>query len=342
VAALLIGPPADDGSPLDPASTGPLGTKGLVRLLERLGGDVAVLDGPPGAGVDVALVLADRLGDARREEVLAWVRAGGTLVVTDPSSSLVPVPVVGELSDPGPGAAGCGIDALEDVGRVEVDGVGFGVGLQERGCLGEGDRYLVVAAPAGQGTVVAVGGAGAWVNDHLGDGDNAVLAAALLAPSPGTSVAILREPPVGDGTRSLQDLVGDGVRQALLQLGLAFLVYALWRGRRLGAPVPEPQPVELAASELVVAVGDLLQHGRHRDRAAATIRDDVRRHLAERLGLPSGAPPVTVAEVAADRTGLDRDRLEALLAPSPVGGDGELAELASDAHAVSEELARAR
>ncbi|MEX2659848.1 MAG: DUF4350 domain-containing protein [Acidimicrobiales bacterium] len=342
VAALLVGPPPADGAPLDPASTGPLGVQGLVRLLERLGADVTVLDEPPSEGVDVAVVLSDRLGSARRDEVRAWVRGGGTLVVADPGSELLVVPVVADLADPRAGEAGCGIEALRGVAVLHVDGVGFDLGLRDVGCLGDGDSFFVAASPAGGGTIVAVGGAGVWVNDSLADADNAVLAGALLAPGPGTSVGILVQPPVGAGTKTLTDLLDDGVKQALLQLGVAFLLYALWRGRRLGGPVDEAQPVELAASELVLAVGDLLQQGRHRGRAAATISDDVRRRLAERLGLPATAPAEAVVDVAADRTGLDRDRLAGVLCPVPLRGDGELAVLASDAHTLSEELARAR
>lgn len=342
VAALLVGPPPADGAPLDPASTGPLGAQGLVRLLERLGADVTVLDEPPSEGVDVAVALADRLGSARRDEVRAWVRGGGTLVVADPGSELLVVPVVADVDDPRAGEAGCGIEALRDVAAVEVDGVGFDLGVRDVGCLGDGDSFFVAASPAGGGTIVAVGGAGVWVNENLGDADNAVLAGALLAPRPGTSVAILVPPPVGAGTKTLAELLDDGVKQALLQLGVAFLLYALWRGRRLGRPVDEPQPVELAASELVLAVGDLLHQGRHRGRAAATIGDDLRRRLAERLGLPANAPAETVADVAAGRTGVDRDRLVGVLSPVPLKGDGELATLAADAHTVTEELARAR
>ncbi len=342
VGALVIGAPEGEGAALDPTSSGPLGALGLVRFLEELDAEVALAQDAPGREIDVALVLADRLGSARRDDVLAWVRGGGTLVVADPGSALVPVPVIGELSDPRAGEAGCGIDALAGVGALDVDGLGFDLGVRDRGCLGDGTSFFVAASPLGDGTIVSVGGAGAWVNERLGDRDNAVLAGALLAPAPGTVVAVLLAPLVGDGTASLTDLVGDGVKQALLQLGLAFLLYALWRGRRLGGPVPEEQPVTLAASELVVAVGNLLQQGRHHERAAAMIRNDLRRHLAARLGLPVDASPDAVAEAAGDRTGLDHAHLLRLLAPAPTRGDGDLAALASDAHAVTEELARAR
>ena len=313
-----------------------------MRLLERLGADVALSSGVPGVGVDIALVLADRGGDDRRDELRAWVRGGGTLVVADPTSALQVVPVVDELVDPRAGDSGCGIDALEGVGEVSVEGLGFDLGLRDRGCLGDGDGFFVVDSPVGDGTVVAVGGAGAFVNDRLGDADNAVLAGALLAPIPGRSVQVLLDPPAGSGTETLVDLVGDGVEQGLAQLGIAFVVYALWRGRRLGRPVEEAQPVELAASELVVAVGELYRQGRHHDRAAAAIRHDVRRRLAERLGLPATTPVEVVVEQASRRTGLDAERLATLLDPARTGGESDLVVLAGQAHAVDEELARAR
>jgi hypothetical protein len=348
VGALLVGPPAEDGEALDPESSGRLGALGLVRTLESLGAEVAPTRGAPGPDVDVAVVLGDRLGREGQDDLLAWVRGGRTLVVADPSSPLVQVEPTGEVVDPRRDAGGCGIEALREVEELSVQGVGFDLGVRGRGCLSDGDGgSFVVATPLGDGTVVAVGGAAVWVNERLGRADNAVLAAALLAPTGGTQVAVVLPALVGGGSASLTDLVGDGPKQALLQLGVAFTLYALWRGRRLGRPVPEPQPVELAASELVVAVGDLLQQGRHHGRAAEVIREDLRRHLAARLGLPASAAPAHVAEVAAARTGLDRLRLSDLLAPAPaasapVGGDDELVALAAAASAVTEELDHVR
>ena len=86
---LLQGSP-DDHPPLDPRSDEPDGTSALVALLEELGADVELSVGLPGADDDVALVLQDRLDEAQTAAVLDWTRAGGTLVVTDPSSSLTP------------------------------------------------------------------------------------------------------------------------------------------------------------------------------------------------------------------------------------------------------------
>ena len=99
---------------------------------------------------------------------------------------------------------------------------------------------------------------------------------------------------------------------------LAFELLALRRARRRGRPVAEPQPVQLAGAELVVAVGNLLQRAKGRGQAAGLLTDDLRRSLAERLGLPASAPPDQVADTVAARSGVPRERvLRILTHPAP-------------------------
>ena len=45
---VVAGRGEEEGNPLDPASPGPLGTKGLVEVLRELGGEVRVSGEPPG------------------------------------------------------------------------------------------------------------------------------------------------------------------------------------------------------------------------------------------------------------------------------------------------------
>jgi hypothetical protein len=328
-ALLVAGRPDDGGPPLSPDGTGPLGTKALVLLLEELGAEVDVTPSAPTEAHDVALVLADDLDDAGRAAVGAWLEAGGTLVVADPSSPLAP-PAREATTAPAL-ERGCDVPALAGVARVAPSGGALLVaGEGATSCF---DGFVVV----GDG-LVAVGGAGAFVNGVLGDEDNAALAAALLAPAPGTRVAILQPPLPGGGTRSLADLVGDGVRSLLWQLAIAFVIFALWRARRLGGVVAERQPVELPASELVVAVGNLLQQARHQEAAGNLLRDDLRRALAERLGLGPAASPEQVAEVASTRTGIPAARLLHVLRPSPLAGADDLVGLAVEAEALRREV----
>ena len=109
---------------------------------------------------------------------------------------------------------------------------------------------------------------------------------------------------------------------ALAQLLIAFVVFALWRGRRLGRPVAEVQPVEIAGSELVVAVGNLLQKAGRPEIAAERLRSDLHHDLTARLGLPVTTPPDVVADLAAARTGVERDAVaRALAGPLPTTPD---------------------
>jgi hypothetical protein len=166
-----------------------------------------------------------------------------------------------------------------------------------------------------------------------------VLLTSLLAPSAGTgSVWVLRPPPPGGGRASLGDLVAPRVRLALWQLAVAFAVLALWRARRLGRPVAEPQPVRLPGSELVVAVGHLLQRAKGRGQAAGLLADDLRRSLAERLGLPPSTPADQVADAAAQRTGVARERVLRALAPRPPRDEAELVALSHAVDAVRREV----
>jgi len=353
LAALLGGRPPVQGDPLDPRSSGPLGTKALVDVLGELGARVEVVAGVPEADTDVALLLADLLDDGDREALLAWVREGGRLVAADSTSPLTPE-VVGVTSlgitTPSLAPGDCPLAALGEVGRVGAPGGSvYAVDEGAVGCYPRGEGSWLVARAEGEGTVVAVGGPATFTNIELGAQDNALLAAALLigvrdggAGRP--TVAVLETPPPGAGDATLTDLIDPSVGSAFLQLLIAFGVVVLWRSRRLGRPVVERLAVEVPGSELVVAVGNLLQTARRPGRAAALLRADARRLLAERLGLPVTAPAEVLADAAASRTGLRRSDVLAVLddgetpVPGAPGGpqtdDAQLVALAQSAERV--------
>jgi len=344
-AALIGGRRPDEGVPLDPSSPGPLGTKALVDVLRELNAEVSVGDAPP-AGGGTALLLSDNLDPPAREELLGWVRRGGVLVVADPGSGVSDLEVAGRTT------VGlvetqlqrrCAEPALQGAGRVSAPGgVLFKVPRGSQGCFRRGDGAWLVVQPLGSGTLVRLGGSSALVNRELGKADNAVVAVSLLAPSAGTRVVVLRPPPPGGGSRGLTDLIAPRVKLFGWQLVVAFALVALWRARRLGRPVREPQPVQLEGSELVVAVGNLLQRARGRGQAAGLLSDDLRRVLAERLGLPASAPPERVAETAAARTGIPVERVRAALAPVTPRDEAELVALAHAVDAVRREVTSVR
>ncbi len=340
-----------EGDPLDPRSTDPLGARGLVLLLERFGADVRIAGGVPPAG-STAVLLQDRLNEQETERLESWVADGGTLVVADSLSSLAPAlnRVNTRLFDPDAPdddallSTECGLAALSEVGEIAAEGAApYRVPPGAIGCFPVAGGSFLVARAEGAGIVVALGGAGPFVNRQLDEADNAVLAVSLLAAGDEPGVVTFVEPSIaGTGARELSDLVSRRIKDGLWQLLVAFGLFALWRARRLGQPVLEPQPVQIAGSELVVAVGNLLQQGRRRDSAAAMLQLSLRRTLSERLGVAVDAPPASFAAAAAARAGVDPTLVEAALQPGAPADDAALVALARTVESLRTEVAHAR
>ena len=352
---IAIGGGGRGGEALSPTSDERLGTSAMVALADELGAEVEVGDRLPDLGADdapeVIVLFLDLLDDGQRDAVEDWVDTGGTLVVTDPMSPFTP-PVVGEfdtiedLAPPRRMADACDIDALGDIDPAGVDprngGTLYAPGPGDSSCVddGSGDAYIV-STDRGDGTVVAIGGAGMMVNAALAEGENAPVVAALVAPQAGTRLLVLEPGPLAGastGRRSLRELVPAAAWRAVLQLAVAFVVYAVWRSRRLGRPVPEPAPSPIAGSELVAAVGTMLDRSRSPGHAADLLRRDLRRFLGDHLGLPPDAPVEVVAAVAAERTGADEADLWSALAGAPVTDDQGLAALAATIDRIRQEV----
>ena len=347
VAALIIALGVVQGSggrpALDPNGTGRTGAKALVLLLRRYGAGVDLTADAPSATTKVALLLTDHLDDARRTAVSAWVARGGRLVVADPLSPLqVGAATPGGSSRP---LDTCDLPGLGLISRLDV-GTSYFLRLpgggRASGCFGDGGTqdaaYFLVAVPEGRGTVVGLGGAGLWANQRLDHDDNAALAVALLAPTPTTDVAVLLPSRAGSGDRSAYTLLSPRIRSTLYQLLVAFGVFAWWRGRRLGRPVPEALPVDLAGSEIVAAVGNLLHRTRSRDAAASQLRRGARRMVAGRVGLAPSAPPDVIADALSARGGVDRARAAQLLDDAPVADEEALVRLAQSLAHLREEV----
>jgi hypothetical protein len=355
LAVVAIGGGGSDGPALSPTSDAPLGTSAMVALAGELGANVDVSDSLPDLGAEdapaVVVVFLDLLDDDQRDALEDWITAGGVLVVTDPASQFTPpfaeeFTRIDDLAPPSRLSAACDIDALAgvDVGGIEPrnGGVLYEPDPGASSCVdnGSGDAYIV-ATDRGEGTVVAVGGAGMMVNAALAEGENAPVVLALVAPEEGARLLVLEPGPLAGsstGRRSLRELIPAGVWRAILQLAVAFVVYAVWRSRRLGRPVPEPAPSPIAGSELVAAVGTLLDRSRSPGHAADLLRRDLRRFLGDHLGVPPDTPADVLAALAAERTGVDQAALQTALGGPPVTDDQELAALAATIDRIREEV----
>jgi hypothetical protein len=341
-----------EGAPLSPTSTSRDGLRGLVLLLQSFDAQVTTNQQVPSDETREALLARDGLDDHERSAVRDWVQRGGTLVVADPSS-----PLAAQSTNDVGGIAlvrgHCDLGGVEDVTRIEVGGQVDGGDLSILGgtrysvdghpsCFGDGDVAYLVEHDVGSGAIVSVGAPNLFANAYLDKSDNSVLAMRLLQPDGPEPIAILAPGAPGSGRTTLLDLVPDRVFQAFIQIGIAFLLYALWRARRLGRPVVEPQPVAIAGSQLVQAVGSLEQRTHATERAAASLRHDVERLVQQRYGLPADAPKATVAQVVADRTGLDRSRVEAALSDLPVFDENALLQLTNELDLIRKEILHGR
>ncbi len=329
IAVLVAGAPAED-RPLDPTATGPNGLRGVVDLLEGLGVAVTVSLEPPTDTDTRVFVPVDLLGSERREALLEWVEAGGTLVVAGADARLNGlVPAGAGITDrvgPTGRAPDCAPAALGSVGEVvHDDWAGMRVPEESNEvttCFGEEEVAWLIARPQGDGVVIAIGSAAPFVNARLDEADNAVLAVSLLGPTSGSRLSIVPRPPVGEGDTPMTELIADRVWHALGLLLAAVLLGVLWRGRRFGRPVPEALPPVIPAAELTRSIAELTHRAGSRQGAADRLRATARATLARTLGVPSSAAALT--ELAEARLGIDRATVQQALIDAPVDDDQAL------------------
>lgn len=343
LALVWLARPGGEGVPLDPRGTDPAGTAAMIQLAERLGAEVTVGASPPADGSgQTIVVLVDRFDDATRDQITAATRDGARLVLFDPASPLNPVPVDGVLATDMFGAVTRGpscplLDGVAD----EVESSRWA--LLDPGpratasCYPVEDAAGLVVQPLGDGEVAVTGAVDALVNSTIGDASHAALAAALLAPEGEGRVAVVWDATLGGGDTALLDLLPAGVRRGFWVLVVAAVLHALARARRLGPPVAERMPVRVPASELVLAIGDLLGRHGHRAAAAGRLRADLRGEVARALQVPADTPPEVLVELLATRLEGDADPggLRAALLDGPVPDDEALV-------AVTSALARVR
>jgi hypothetical protein len=341
VLAVVVPAGLDQGDDrvLHPSGNGPLGAKGLVLLLDDLA-SVNITRTVPGRAeteADTAVVLVDLMDSGQRAALRTWVIDGGTLLVADQLSPLQPAPPTfsdapvfdddAELQSPVPAVrtrGDCAEPALALAERLAGLGGRYPDGGPER-CFGDG----VVIEALGEGTIVGLASPWPLVNAFLGQQDNAVLVAAVLAPTPATEVAFLQvtgsfSGPAGDGGGGeqagapvedgpgLSSLISDPVWLLFAQLAVAALLVVWWQARRLGRPVVETTPVELDGADLTRSVGRFLERSADPDHGAVLLRREGRRQLSRRSGVPADAPVAVLAGAVSARTGRSTEEIAAL------------------------------
>jgi hypothetical protein len=333
--------------PFDASSSSPDGYRALSVLLDDAGSLVETL-GPTElasvqdgvAGRSVVVPVASWVTSEQLEQLEALAVGGATVVLAgedgfvrmdDRTLTRTPaqpvgrgVCTIGEFD---------GLEALDDVSHGFLE-IATGAPEEREYCFTESlgldaSGALVTIRSVGAGRIVSLGSPYLWSNARLQPDkeqggtplDNGPMAVALLGGSPVTFVSAVA--PVGtspDGTQSPLALLPFNVKLALVQLAFAFVLYAWWRGRRLGRPVREELPVEVAGSELVEAVGGLLRRHGSNSRAADVLRERECRELASRLGVPREAGPDALVAAVASRSARPPAEVQELLFGAPPDG----------------------
>ncbi|WP_159940596.1 MULTISPECIES: DUF4350 domain-containing protein [unclassified Nocardiopsis] len=316
---------------LEPESVSPDGTRALVNVLEQ-DRDVHVVRGSAeaeealdraGDGAVLVVFLDYRLLPGELDSLAA--RDTDTVLVQPSIRSLEAfapgVEVTGReeprlfLDLEAPREAECGLAAAEAAGSAHMSGELYTAppGTDAVGCYPGGDGDALVRVRDGEATTTVLGTGRPLTNTALDAAGNAALALNLLAAD---DVVWLRpDPPAQEAGASVWELLPLGLRWSLVPLAATLVLLAVWRGRRLGALVPEALPVVVRASETTEGRAGLYQSRKARDRAAAALRAGFLERTAPRLGLAADAAPDAVVTAVAQRTGDDPAHLRALFYP---------------------------
>ena len=140
----------------------------------------------------------------------------------------------------------------------------------------------------------------------------------------------------------LSTLLPEWLRPALLLVGAATIGLIMWRGRRLGALVSEPTPVQVKAIESTLARGRLYRKANDRAHAASALRAASRESLRSYLHLPQRTPPDVLSRAVGDHLQVPSGEIAELISPDAAAptSDHELIGLADRLAELEEKVRR--
>jgi Zn-dependent protease len=341
----LLQPARVTNNYLDPASTGPDGTHALADILAGRGQQI-VRETSPAAAVQAAsggaTLVVTSTQFLTRGQLAPMNQLAGNLVIVEPEQAtlavLAPDAAIAGISIVGPTTPNCSLPAALLAGSAVLGGTGLKLrhpAPDAELCYPFGQLSSLLQYGAGRRVITVVGSAQFMTNKLLAQFGDAALALNLLGGSRRViwlvpALAIQSGAASTAGPRSLTSLIPLGAWLVALQLGIALLLAALWRARRLGPIVAEQLPVVVRAAETVEGHGRLYQARRARGRAAAALRTALIDRLAPIAGLPRDASADTVATTLAARSGTDAEQVTTMLYGPLPGTDAALVALAGE------------
>jgi hypothetical protein len=320
---------------MDPASTGPGGAHALVTLLRDHGVTVVVAnsiaDAESAADAGTLLLFAQTqriTSDALLQRLAAMP---GDLLLIEPTSH------ARAALAPGIRSSDASVDdtqpncPLREANRAGSVDFGPSNTFHAAGDSAVTSCYggALVRYRDDDRTVTVVGSTDFMTNGGLLHAGNAALAMNLAGQhSRLVWFAPQRVEGESSGSTTIFGLIPDNVIWMVVQIWLAVLLIALWKGRRLGPLVAEDLPVVVRASETVEGRGRLYRSRRARDRAAQPLRAATVQRLLPLLGLSTDASEPEVVTAAAQRSGFHPESVRHILFGPPPASDADLVQLA--------------
>lgn len=358
IAVAVILRPSGHGGDLDPRSYDATGTHALAALLGergvRVDTETTVAAATATAAGTLVVVNPGRLDDSSLAE-LAGTPADLVVVGAGPAELEglgLGVRTAGEIVGPMTVDPGCGLPAARTAGSIIIGaGAGESTGAFAyrtppggMGCYPAAGGHAVVSFARDGRQITLVGDGAPLTNDKLATAGDAALALGLLDAHPDVVwlVPALIAPASGARHASLTSLLPSRLKWAFLQLVIAVVVIALWRGRRFGRLTPERLPVVVRQAETVVGRARLYRRARSLDRAADALRAGARDRTARRLGLGNAYPPDALVDAVSARLRPGRGRsareVAALLYGPTPADDRELVSLAQELATLEREV----
>jgi hypothetical protein len=367
----LLTPATEITGYLDPAGTDAPGARALADILSQRGQTVVRVVTPAAAVAAAAhpggvtlVITSPGLLTAPQLAALARVAADRVLVGPDQAALTALAPEV-TLAGTAPVRAlapGCGLAAAQLAGNTDMGGLRLDVRpevsparrMQSRNaaalrrqvsgpalCYPTGGSVSLVQYPMAGRVITVLGSGNALTDGSLARLGNASLALNLLGAKP--RIVWLVPQPGGEPARhgtSLLDLIPLPAYLVAIQLSLAVVLAALWRGRRLGPLVPEQLPVVVRASETTEGHAALYRSRRARGQAAAALRAAMLARTMPALGLAADALPAAVVPAVSERSGSAATAIESMLFGPAPRDDAALVRLADDLDALEREVLR--